>query len=431
MFHNALDSISFDRTNISYFCVAKRICITTVLLCYDTYMEQPGIPGSMGRLAEGTAFFDRIEIMERAWDLLETSNLLLLAPRRVGKSSLLNRMREQGPGRGYDTIYLSVPDAENELDFIRRLIRMIRETDWAPGGWLAAIKSKLPEDLEVVLKASLVELKAKKFDWRRPAEELELLLKGADSRTLLLIDELPLLIGSIVQEDPSGRRAERFLLWLKRLREQYKPRWFFAGSIGLDSVARKLKLSGTIHDLQPIELGEFTAAKAREYLMGRGRFFQWQLTEETIDAILSAVEWPIPFHLNLIFEELRALVNETRNAPSPEMVERALQRLMVHGRTHFDHWDERLEKMMDSRFPPYCQVILSLACRDASGIKLETIELALSTQLSDERERADILSQLLDLLISDGYLIRYLAGNQTLVRFRSALLRRYWREVQG
>lgn len=119
---------------------------------------------------------------------------------------------------------------------------------------------------------SLVELKAKNFDWRKPAEELETFLKDADSRTILPIDELPLLIGSIVKQDPTGNRAERFLLWLKRLREQFEPRWFFAGSIGLDSVARKLKLSGTIHDLQPIELGAFTEEKARAYLIGRGEY---------------------------------------------------------------------------------------------------------------------------------------------------------------
>src|ERR1039457_7187718 len=221
-------------------------------------MNRAGIPGSMGRLAEGPAFFDREEIIRRAWDLLKTSNLLLLAPRRVGKSSLLNRLREDGPGRGYNTLYLSVPDAEDELDFIKRLTRGFRDADWATGGWLATFKSKLPKDLELVLKTGLVELKAKNFDSRRPAEELEALLKGADSDTLLLIDELPLLIGSIVHQDPTGNRAERFLLWLKRLREQYRPRWFYAGSIGLDTVARRLRLSGTIHDLQPIELGEFS-----------------------------------------------------------------------------------------------------------------------------------------------------------------------------
>jgi len=40
---------------------------------------------------------------------------------------------------------------------------------------------------------------------------------------------------------------------------------------------------------------------------------------------------------------------------------------------------------------------------------------------------AEMLRQLLDLLISDGYLVR----QEGAVRFRSALLRRYWREVQG
>ena len=269
----------------------------------------------MGRLAEGSAFFDRDEIIGRAWDLLGTSNLLLLAPRRVGKSSLLNRMKEEGSSKGFSTLYLSVPDAEDELDFLKRLIRAFRETEWAPGAWLSTFKKILPEDLEVVLKTSLIELRGKKFDWRRPAEELETLLKGADSQTLLLIDELPLLIGSIIHQDPSGQRAERFLLWLKRLREQYRPRWFFAGSIGLDSVARKLKLSGTIHDLQPIELGEFSAEKARAYLAGRGEYYQWQLTPETIQSILQEVEWPIPFHLNLVFEELRAVVSEGYGPP--------------------------------------------------------------------------------------------------------------------
>jgi hypothetical protein len=381
----------------------------------------------MGRLAEGVAFFDREEVIARVWDLLKTSNLLLLAPRRVGKSSLLNRIREHGPANGYKTLYLSVPDAEDKLDFIRRLIRAFRDTDWAPGGWVAAFKSKLPEDLEIILKTSLVELKAKKFDWRRPAEELETLLKGADSETVLLIDELPLLIGSIVHEDPSGNRAERFLLWLKRLREQYQPRWFFAGSIGLDSVARKLRLSGTIHDLQPIELGEFSAEKARAYLAGRGQFYQWQLTTETIQAILHAVEWPIPFHLNLVFEELRAVVGEGYGVPSPALVEIALARLMTHGRTHFDHWDERLARMLDARFPQYCEIILGLACRERDGVKVTTLELRLTQELSNDKERAEILRQLLDLLISDGYLVRL----QDIVRFRSALLRRYWREVQG
>jgi uncharacterized protein len=380
----------------------------------------------MGRLATGSAFFDRQEVISRAWDLLKTSNLLLLAPRRVGKSSLLNRMDETSEQQGYKTLYLSVPDAEDELDFIKRLVRGFRDAQWSSMGWGRAFREHLPKDLELVLKTGLLDLKAKNFDWRRPADELEGLLKVGDSKTILLIDELPLLIGAIVRQDPGGSRAERFLLWLKRLREQYPPRWFFAGSIGLDTVARRLRLSGTIHDLQPLELGAFTFEKAREYLMGRGEFCHWTLTSETVDAIVAAVEWPIPFYLNLVFEQLRVIVGELKTSPAPEMVELALERLMQHGRTHFDHWDERLSKMLDERMVHYCEVMLAIACREAEGVAISTIDLRISREVSDDRQRSELLGQLLDLLTSDGYLVR----QENIVRFRSALLRRYWKQVQ-
>jgi hypothetical protein len=161
--------------------------------------------------------------------------------------------------------------------------------------------------------------------------------------------------------------------------------------------------------------------------VGRGRFYRWQLTPDTVEAILKAVEWPIPFHLNLVFDELRAVVSEGHGEPSPALVDMALARLMAHGRTHFDHWDERLDKILDTRFPHYCEMILSLACREADGVKVETLELRLSQEVSNDGERTEILRQLLDLLISDGYLVR----RRDAVHFRSALLRRYWREVQG
>ena len=126
----------------------------------------------MGRLATGSAFFDRQEVMSRAWDALKTNNLLLLAPRRVGKSSLLNRMNEDSESYGFRAVYLSVPDAEDELDFIKRLVRSLRDAPWSSGGWASALRERLPKDLEVVMKTGLLELKAKGFDWRRPADEL-------------------------------------------------------------------------------------------------------------------------------------------------------------------------------------------------------------------------------------------------------------------
>jgi hypothetical protein len=99
-------------------------------------------------------------------------------------------------------------------------------------------------------------------------------------------------------------------------------------------------------------------------------------------------------------------VIEGHGDPSPALVEMAVMRLVANGRTHFDHWDERLEKLLDARFPQYCEIILSLACREAHGVKLATLELRLSQEVSNDAERAQMLRQLLDLLIGDGYLVR-------------------------
>jgi len=144
------------------------------------------------------------------------------------------------------------------------------------------------------------------------------------------------------------------------------------------------------------------------------------LNVETITAVLLAVEWLIPFHLNLVFEELRAVVAEKKLPPSPALVEEALQRLMRNGRTHFDHWDERLEKIMDARLPQFCELMLSLTCQEKDGVKVETLELRLRREVTDDQERSAVLRQVLDLLVSDAYLVRSVG----VVRFRSALVRR-------
>ena len=89
----------------------KSCCYTTRLLQNESVVlelccvDLVGIPGNMGRLADGPAFFDRQEIMPRARDLLKSGNLLLLGPRRIGKISPRSNER----GRGGERLRYAVP----------------------------------------------------------------------------------------------------------------------------------------------------------------------------------------------------------------------------------------------------------------------------------------------------------------------------------
>jgi len=69
-------------------------------------------------------------------------------------------MKEDGPARGSTKRCTSqFQTLRTSWTFIKRLIRAFRDTDWDQGGWLGVFKNNLPEDLEVVLKTSLLELK--------------------------------------------------------------------------------------------------------------------------------------------------------------------------------------------------------------------------------------------------------------------------------
>src|ERR1022692_5173599 len=80
-----------------------------------------------GAVAEGDDFFNRINEMELFWRNLETDNLLLLAPRRVGKTSLMRKMAEKADAYGFTTALVDVSDCADEHHFVQRLYAAILE----------------------------------------------------------------------------------------------------------------------------------------------------------------------------------------------------------------------------------------------------------------------------------------------------------------
>jgi hypothetical protein len=78
-----------------------------------------------GQVARGANFFNRTEEIAKFWTRLQTDNLLLLAPRRVGKTSVLRQMNESASLAGFSGIFLDVSDCRDELHFVQRLYSAI------------------------------------------------------------------------------------------------------------------------------------------------------------------------------------------------------------------------------------------------------------------------------------------------------------------
>ena len=229
-------------------------------------------------------------------------------------------------------------------------------------------------------------------------------------------------------------RTRHFMGWLRELRvgphAATSIRWFLAGSIGLDTVTRRSRVGDTINDLQLItNFGPFDPETADAFLDALGKSYRLELTPEIKEYIRRRVGWLIPYHLQVLFSELRAHCDDGRVPASVQAVDQAYETLLSPAkRNTFDFWEQRLARELGSPEDRYAMALVNAAAREDYGVTRNAMSHLLAAMISDLDERDRQLHFLLDVLQSDGYLAR--DGER--FRFQSSLLREFWlRRVIG
>ena len=108
-----------------------------------------------GQIASGDDFFDREAEQSRYWANLETDNLLLLAPRRVGKTSLMRRMQDTSQEHHYRVSFVDVSDARDEFAFVERLYQAVLGTEDGTGLWNRITESRIGKAISRVSKVGV------------------------------------------------------------------------------------------------------------------------------------------------------------------------------------------------------------------------------------------------------------------------------------
>lgn len=384
----------------------------------------------VGRPVKGRDFFDRVREQRRFWRDLDTDNLLLLAPRRVGKTSLMFRLRDTAGERGVRAVYVTVADVLDEAGFVHRLYEHVLQGDDGPGLWEQLRDSGVGRFLRAFTPSKLgagpvsVELQgAAGESWRELGEALVRALQLQERRSLLLVDELPIFVLALLRED--AERARRFLDWLRSVRQRAdRVRWVLAGSIGLDTVAALHNLADTINDLEVAELGAFEPEVAQDFVAGLSQSHALDLDRATCTYLVTKVGWPVPYFLQLLFRQVRNLAEDAGAPASPATVDAAWE-LLLHPnrRNYFDNWRQRLPKQLGPVLALQAEVLLSAASAADGGIQRATLSQALAPHVRDPAEREAALVFLLNMLQNDGYIVK--TGER--YRFRSPLLQAWWR----
>lgn len=384
------------------------------------------IKNVVGAPATGGNFFNRVQDQRRLLRRLDSDNVLLLAPRRVGKTSLLHRLADCGESEGFRTVYLSVSDQSREIDFLKSLYAAIEQTRHGAsilGRAFDRLRRVLPAfvsgKLEVAKVFSVEFTRDNEARWRLIGQALVEALQAIEGRWVLMIDEFPLFVLGLLR---AGReRARAFMNWFRDVRldraSSASVRWLLCGSIGLDTVTRRERLGDTVNDFSVVRLGAFDRADADALLAALAESRGMRLNPTLRAHCLDLVGWLIPYHVQLLFASLADLCVD---APTPEHVDAAYAHLMRPShKIYFDYWAQRLHDELGPVDAEHALAMLAVAARDAQGAAAAMLDAVLRDRGVDDRAHQRYLR---DVLESDGYLVEA----ERRFRFRSPLLRDFW-----
>ena len=396
-----------------------------------------GLINKYGPWVSGEEFFDREAELEQLIRLLDEGNsILIVAPRRVGKTSLVREAFRRMEKRGRDDLlFVDVQDCSSPQDVIVSLSLAAQPYKhlWAKvtdtfSAFLKQVESaQIPDVFGIKLREGLT------GDWQAKGQSILKNLSQTDKPLTICLDELPIMLSRLLQPTtsetyPSKRdAADVFLSWLRQvmLLHQDKLRFIVCGSIGLEPILKRHHLSHTITQLRPFPLEPWNRAMAESCLNALAKHYGLEWEHASLNMLLNKLGSYIPHHVQMFFGMLHEDCEKRKNfRPTPEDVNRVYQSSMLSTRGHAElaTYDERLQRVLEKEAIPLALDLLTEAAM-ADGLNVESARLLM--RRADLADGEILLSEVLDVLIHDGYLAW--DEERTMLRFVSSLVRDWWR----
>ncbi|MFN0167018.1 MAG: ATP-binding protein, partial [Bryobacteraceae bacterium] len=387
-----------------------------------------------GNWVIGDQFWDReVEVellMER---IREGANVLLAAPRRIGKTSLMKEAARRLEDE-FLCLYVDLEKAVSPADAIVELsiaahpikpvwnkVAAIFEN--ILGGTVESVKI---DEVSIVLRGGL-----NAGNWQAKGDRLVGILASHEKPVVLLFDEVATLVNRLLRGEDYEITAERrnsvdqFLSWLRAngIRHQAKIRMVLTGSIGLEPLTRRAGLSATLNHLTPFHLGPWSRDVAKGCLLALAEEYKITLLPDAVEHILDLLGSYIPHHVQMFFDHVYQAArmrktSEVTRTMVGEVFEHSM--LGIRGHAELSHLEERLKTVLG---PNLDLLALDLLTEVAVTGSLTAGTAATLAQEYFDDEWATPLRDVLGILEHDGYL----RSRDNVYRFESDLLRSWWK----
>lgn len=370
----------------------------------------------------------RDDEIARYWRVIGRQGLIISAERRIGKTHIVRKMRDECPD-GYLPFYQDLEAVHTTPELIRSIYDAVHQSlDKMPrlrasvAKWSALSPSKigtldLPTDA-----AALQALLSQAFD--------DLTSIADDKLILMLWDEFPLMLDNI-QRREGAESAIQLLDCLRalRLRHSGRLRLLFTGSIGLHLVLRALRKAGNtndpVNDMLALTVPPLTSEDATR--LATALIKETRAAPAQIPALAARIASEVggfPYHIHHVVDQL----DQVKRPLTVDDVSSAVDALVIDpgDPAHFNHYVSRLGSYYTSDERTLALLVLRIMAGQSSPTPIpELLNLCrhAAPSLADEQ-----LHEILTVLAQDHYIEPRKSAEGVAYDFRWRLVKRWWQE---
>ncbi|HEY4195883.1 MAG TPA: AAA-like domain-containing protein [Mucilaginibacter sp.] len=376
----------------------------------------------LGNTATGDYYYGRPHIIANIWDEIKKGNhVLLAAPRRVGKSSVMKHMTESCLP-GYKCIFENIQGIDSDESFYKTIYKLVKTCLSTHQKVLTLFQDFLKElKIEEISIDGSLKLGGRSINYLEAINHILPKLNSLDFKIVLFIDELPEVLHNLYKKG-NNNEAKGILKNIRRWRQedQFKNfRLVLAGSIGIQYVVKSIE--GRIVDTNDFNNVDFEALTKQE----ADKYISWatdnnatiQYDEELQTYLLSKIQYYLPYFINLMLDEINKKARKDNVAGiSKKDIDAAFEKI-VKNNDHFKDWKNRLFDYMPMPDALFLNEVLIYIAHNEKISKQKLFDIA-----NKHNKRIDYMD-LVDGLDKDGYIIE-VAENYVFV---SPFLKSFWK----
>ena len=374
----------------------------------------------IGSVATGNYYYHRPEIEENIWFELEKgAHILLSAPRRVGKTSLLKYIEEK-PKHTYKVIFKSVQGINSASDYFREVYNLIlnclSNSDKYKNNLKKYFKSK--KITEINLKGG-IKFDDVNFDY---LNEIKIIVTDLDPNgeiIVLLIDELPEVLHSL-NKSGKNEEAQEILRNIRKWRQDSlfnKLKFVYSGSIGMHYITKIITgRTSDLNDLADVKFSPFSFAEAKYYIDWATEIAAVKYDENLKNHLLSKIQYYIPYFINIFLDRINSNAYKIEKTEiNIDDIDTAFDTIIKENQ-YFDDWAQRLSDYLTKNEFSFVNKILTYIAHNKQITIQKIYDIALKFEFQD-----NYMSYIND-LAKDGYLVE----NESKYTFISPFLKEYW-----